>query len=215
MGGPAATTTGPCGRTPASRAAGHPSPRRLPCREIRCRAARERAGPPSRTVSRNARAAAYLLPGAGRHPARSGGPRFDHLQIGNQSVTNKRVDPFTALADPVRRDLLRALASGPARVVDLAARHPISRPAVSKHLRLLAEAGLVTAEDRGRERHYALARSGLAPVRALLDELAGRRAPIPESAFDALDLEVRRTVHDRRTGTGAPTGTGRPQEESA
>ncbi|MFJ7526741.1 ArsR/SmtB family transcription factor [Streptomyces griseus] len=91
------------------------------------------------------------------------------------------VDPFDALADPVRRDLLRALASGPARVVDLAARHPISRPAVSKHLRVLTEAGLVTVEDRGRERHYALARAGLAPVRALLDELAARRPPIPRA----------------------------------
>ncbi|MFE6699015.1 ArsR/SmtB family transcription factor [Streptomyces sp. NPDC057718] len=125
------------------------------------------------------------------------------------------MDPFIALADPVRRDLLRALVSGPARVVDLAARHPISRPAVSRHLRLLTAAGLVTVEDRGRERHYALARPGLSPVRALLDELGGRRPPIPESAFDALDLEVRRTVHDRRTGTDAAPGTGRPQEESA
>ncbi|MGW7230286.1 ArsR/SmtB family transcription factor [Streptomyces cyaneofuscatus] len=131
------------------------------------------------------------------------------------------MDPFIALADPVRRELLRALAVGPARVVDLAARHPISRPAVSKHLRLLTEAGLVTVEDRGRERHYALARPGLAPVRALLDELAGYSPPIPESAFDALDLEVRRTVHDRRVGTDAvpdpeaAPGTGRPQEESA
>ncbi|GAA3017982.1 ArsR/SmtB family transcription factor [Streptomyces fulvorobeus] len=125
------------------------------------------------------------------------------------------MDPFIALADPVRRDLLRALASGSARVVDLAAQHPISRPAVSKHLRLLTEAGLVTVEDHGRERHYALARAGLAPVRVLLDELAGRRPPIPASAFDALDLEVRRTVHDRRAGTDADPGTGRPQEESA
>lgn len=125
------------------------------------------------------------------------------------------VDPFDALADSVRRDLLRALASGPARVVDLAARHPISRPAVSKHLRVLAEAGLVTVEDRGRERHYALARAGLAPVRALLDELAALRPPIPESAFDALDLEVRRTAHDRRVGADAAPDAGRPQEESA
>ncbi|XCM28426.1 metalloregulator ArsR/SmtB family transcription factor [Streptomyces parvus] len=125
------------------------------------------------------------------------------------------MDSFVALADPVRRDLLRALVPGPARVVDLAARYPISRPAVSKHLRVLTEAGLVTAEDRGRERHYALARPGLAPVRDLLDELAGRRPPIPESAFDALDLEVRRTVHDRRAGTDADPGTGRSEEESA
>lgn len=107
------------------------------------------------------------------------------------------MDPFAALADPVRRELLRALAGGPARVVDLAAAHPISRPAVSKHLRLLVEAGLASVEDHGRERHYALERTGLDPVQGLLDEL---RPPPPyaASALDGLDLEVRRTVRDRR-----------------
>ena len=107
------------------------------------------------------------------------------------------MDPFAALADPVRRDLLRALAAGPARVVDLAARHPISRPAVSEHLRLLTEAGLATVEDRGRERHYALAPAGLAPVQDLLDDLRPRPR-FDESVLDGLDLEVRRTVRDHR-----------------
>lgn len=114
------------------------------------------------------------------------------------------MDPFAALADPVRRELLRTLAAGPARVVDLAARHPISRPAVSKHLRLLTEAGLATVEDHGRERHYALAPAGLAPVQGLLRELTeptGLAARFPESALDGLDLEVRRTVRDRRTAS--------------
>lgn len=115
------------------------------------------------------------------------------------------MDAFAALADPVRRELLRALAVGPARVADLAAAHPISRPAVSKHLRLLTEAGLATVEDRGRERHYALDRTGLAPVRGLLDDLAGRRTPIPESALDGLDLEVRRAGRDRRTAPTDPS----------
>src|SRR3712207_3137380 len=106
------------------------------------------------------------------------------------------MDAFAALADPVRRGLLRALALGPARVVDLAAAYPVSRPAISKHLRLLTEAGLTSVEDRGRERHYALDRSGLAPVATLLDELRVR-PPFPEAAFDGLDLEVRRTVRER------------------
>jgi DNA-binding transcriptional ArsR family regulator len=106
------------------------------------------------------------------------------------------MDAFAALADAVRRDLVLRLASGPARVVDLAADHPISRPAVSKHLRLLTEAGLATAEDRGRERHYRLDLDGFAPVRALLAELT-HNAPFAESDLDGLDLEVRRTVRDR------------------
>jgi DNA-binding transcriptional ArsR family regulator len=112
------------------------------------------------------------------------------------------VDPFAALADPVRRALLRALAAGPARVVDLAAAHPISRPAISKHLRLLTEAGLASVEDRGRERHYALDRSGLAPVSELLADLQAEVHPAPPfdaSAFDGLGLEVRRTVRERAT----------------
>ena len=59
------------------------------------------------------------------------------------------MDVFAAIADPVRRDLLRTLSAGSARVVDLAAGRPISRPAVSKHLRVLSDAGLVVADDVG------------------------------------------------------------------
>jgi DNA-binding transcriptional ArsR family regulator len=108
------------------------------------------------------------------------------------------MDVFAALADPVRRDLLRRLASGPARVVDLAAEHPISRPAVSKHLRLLTEAGLASADERGRERHYRAEAAGLEPVRALLAELAAPTPPIAERMLDGLELEVRRTGKERR-----------------
>jgi DNA-binding transcriptional ArsR family regulator len=120
------------------------------------------------------------------------------------------VDPFAALADPVRRGLLRARAAGPARVVDLAAAHPISRPAISKHLRVLTEAGLAAAEDRGRERHYSLDRSGLAPVSRLLDELRPA-PPFADTALDGLDLEVRRTVRER----GAARQPDSQQEDTA
>ncbi|MBJ7358559.1 metalloregulator ArsR/SmtB family transcription factor [Nocardioides sp.] len=107
------------------------------------------------------------------------------------------MDIFGALADPVRRSLLADLASEPRRVVDLAEGLPISRPAVSKHLRLLLEAGAVTVADRGRERVYALDRSAFAPVTAYVAGLAAR--PIPDSALDALETEVRRTSRERRT----------------
>lgn len=107
------------------------------------------------------------------------------------------MDVFSALADPVRRDLLRRLASGPARVADLAAGHPdISRPAVSKHLRLLRDAGLVDVDPAGRERPHRLVPAALGPVRALVDELAA--PPFAEHQLDALDLEVRRTTRERR-----------------
>jgi len=111
------------------------------------------------------------------------------------------MDPFGALADPVRRSLLIELADGPRRVVDLAAHRPISRPAVSRHLRLLAEAGLVEAAERGRERHYGLRVEGLLPVQAFLAGLVP--GPLASQTFaqalDALDTEVRRTVRERRT----------------
>jgi DNA-binding transcriptional ArsR family regulator len=119
------------------------------------------------------------------------------------------VDPFVALADPVRRGLLRALAAGPARVVDLAAAHPISRPAISKHLRLLTDAGLASVERRGRERHYSLERSGLAPVSRLLEDLHPA-PPFADAVLDGLDLEVRRTVRER-SATRQPD----PQEDTA
>jgi DNA-binding transcriptional ArsR family regulator len=128
------------------------------------------------------------------------------------------VDVFGALADPVRRSLLGELAAGPSRVADLAADRPISRPAVSKHLRLLSEAGLVTAADHGRERHYVLRPDGLIPVRAFLSELlASERRPVPElaAALDALDTEVRRTARQRRTRHSETSIAEHTHEETA
>lgn len=117
------------------------------------------------------------------------------------------MDAFAALADPTRRALLTRMAAGPARVVDLASEHQASRPAISKHLRLLADAGLVDVEDRGRERHYRLDRSGLRPVHDLLGALVGSRA-FSEHDLDGLEPEVRRVGRDRRAEP-------RRQEETA
>ncbi|PYE11769.1 ArsR family transcriptional regulator [Williamsia limnetica] len=124
---------------------------------------------------------------------------------------------FEAIADPVRRRILLALVDGPTRVVDLCSNlsdtQPISRPAVSRHLRVLAEAGLVVAEDKGRERHYRLEAHPIDEVRRFISDLApdadttGRRPPIPESALDALDTEVRRTVRQRRRPSASHTST--------
>lgn len=71
---------------------------------------------------------------------------------------------------------------------DLAADHPISRPAVSKHLRLLVEAGLVTAEVHGRERHYALTGEGFAPVADLLAELLEPASHWPLGAYSVIRM---------------------------
>jgi DNA-binding transcriptional ArsR family regulator len=71
----------------------------------------------------------------------------------------------------------------------------ISRPAISRHLRHLREAGLVEARSNGREREYRLMTGQLAPVRAWLDRFYAR---VPESALDALETEVYRTRRDVR-----------------
>jgi hypothetical protein len=66
---------------------------------------------------------------------------------------------------------------------------------------VLSEAGLTAAEDRGRERHYSLRIEALTPVADFVTRLSGGpAAPFTASALDALDLEVRRTVRERRTG---------------
>jgi DNA-binding transcriptional ArsR family regulator len=65
-------------------------------------------------------------------------------------------DVFTALANPVRRQLLEALRSGPQAAGDLASRFALSRPAISEHLAVLRDARLVREEPRGRHRYYHL-----------------------------------------------------------
>lgn len=64
---------------------------------------------------------------------------------------------FAALGDPARRSIVLSLASGSATVRDIAAPFDMSRPAISKHLRVLKQAGIVTSEASGRENWYSLA----------------------------------------------------------
>jgi len=77
---------------------------------------------------------------------------------------------FAALADPTRRAVLERVAEGPQTVGALAAQLPVSRPAVSQHLRVLKDAGLVTDEARGTSRIYRIDPHGLGPMRRWLDE---------------------------------------------
>ena len=71
---------------------------------------------------------------------------------------------MAALADPTRRAVFEKLESGPRSVGDIAAELPVSRPAVSQHLRVLKEAGLVIDEPYGTRRIYRLEPSGLAEL---------------------------------------------------
>ena len=87
-------------------------------------------------------------------------------------------DPFDALGDPNRRTILELLGRSEHSVADLAAEMPISRPAVSRHLRLLKEAGLVVEEARGTRRIYRLHDEGVAAVRAYLERVWGEAFPL-------------------------------------
>ena len=102
-----------------------------------------------------------------------------------------------AIADPVRREILLMLRDEPLSAGQIADRFVISRPAVSRHLRVLREAGLVRDTADGRRRVYTL-------VAAPLDELAGwlgrlMRPPGWQHRLDALETEVYRTRRERRT----------------
>jgi DNA-binding transcriptional ArsR family regulator len=74
-----------------------------------------------------------------------------------------------ALGDPTRLAILERLTDGPSAVVDLARELPVSRPAVSQHLRVLKEAGLVIDQAVGNRRIYRVDPDGLAGVRDQLD----------------------------------------------
>ena len=85
-------------------------------------------------------------------------------------------NPFDAIGDPTRRAILELLGSGDRSVREVAEALPVSRPAVSKHLRLLKAAGLVDEERRGTRSIYHLREEGLDAVREYLERLWGDAA---------------------------------------
>ena len=76
---------------------------------------------------------------------------------------------LTALSDPTRRRVFEALRKGPRTVGELAADQPVSRPAVSQHLKVLVEAGLAVATAQGNRRLYAIRPEALTELRQWLD----------------------------------------------
>lgn len=94
---------------------------------------------------------------------------------------------FGALADPTRRALLARLAEGDATVTDLAAPLPMSLPAVSRHLRVLDQAGLVRRARDGRSTRCALQPSGLAEAAAWLNRYRRMWSGSPERLAEYLD----------------------------
>ena len=98
---------------------------------------------------------------------------------------------LAALADPTRRAVFETLLDGPVSVGEIAAGLPVSRPAVSQHLKVLKDAGLVRDEADGARRLYQIDASGLGELRAWLDRFWGE-------ALNAFKAEVERSPQPRR-----------------
>lgn len=105
--------------------------------------------------------------------------------------TNQVTSAFAALADPTRREIFERLARNPSAVGDLAQGLPVSRPAVSQHLKVLQDAGLITHEREGTRRIYAVDPAALESVRQYFD----RFWTISLSRFKAAAEKRSRTRH--------------------
>jgi DNA-binding transcriptional ArsR family regulator len=103
-------------------------------------------------------------------------------------------DPFQALGDPTRREILALLGSRARSVQELADALPVSRPAVSRHLRVLKSAGLVTEEPIGARRIYRLHAQGLDAVQRYLTGVWGEAA----ARFRLLAENTREHTEDGR-----------------
>ena len=108
------------------------------------------------------------------------------------------MEALAALADPTRREIVALLAGGEVAAGELARRFPVSRPAVSRHLRVLREAGLVSARVEGRRHLYALDPAPLREIDAWLEPYRDLWA----QRLDALDTEIAR---GRRAATPEET----------
>jgi DNA-binding transcriptional ArsR family regulator len=113
-----------------------------------------------------------------------------------------------ALADPIRRDILRMVRDRGLTAGAIAGAFSVSRPAVSRHLRVLREAGLVRDQLQGRERVYQIELTALAELEAFLQELRASVASEWERRFMALETEVHRVRRQRKR---APVTTSHEQ----
>jgi DNA-binding transcriptional ArsR family regulator len=98
---------------------------------------------------------------------------------------------LTALADPTRRAVFERLRAGPVSVTDIAADLPVSRPAVSQHLKVLKDAGLVRDEADGTRRLYEVDARGIEELRDWLESFW-------DDALEAFKAEVERTPRAKR-----------------
>jgi DNA-binding transcriptional ArsR family regulator len=99
-------------------------------------------------------------------------------------VSTYQRDAWTALGDPTRRAIFERLVDGPCAVVELASGLTVSRPAVSQHLKVLKEAGLVADRPAGTRRIYRVDPDGLAALRADLERFWDKTLGAYKTALD-------------------------------
>jgi DNA-binding transcriptional ArsR family regulator len=105
-------------------------------------------------------------------------------------VATYQADGLTALGDPTRRAIFERLAERPRAVGELASELPVSRPAVSQHLKLLKEANLVVDRHEGTRRIYQLDPKGIALLRTYLDRFWSRALAAYKEAVEQATEEV-------------------------
>jgi DNA-binding transcriptional ArsR family regulator len=105
-------------------------------------------------------------------------------------VTAYRGNGLTALGDPTRRAIFERLADSPRAVGELALELPVSRPAVSQHLKVLKDAGLVIDRRVGNRRIYQLDPDGVGALRAYLDQFWNRSLTAFKAAVEQQHQEV-------------------------
>jgi DNA-binding transcriptional ArsR family regulator len=101
------------------------------------------------------------------------------------------VDAWTALGDPTRRAIFQKVADRPGAVVELARELPVSRPAVSQHLKVLKDARLVADERAGNRRIYRVDPSGVGALRADLEEFWSKTLAAYKEAVERSSEEDR------------------------
>jgi DNA-binding transcriptional ArsR family regulator len=115
----------------------------------------------------------------GSRPASKGPPRIVAQAARRPRADSTSLDDhgaFEALGDSHRRHILRLLGAGEKSVQEIASELPISRPAVSRHLKLLGEAGLVSSDRRGTRQIYQLRDEGMRAVQLYLERVWGEAA---------------------------------------
>ena len=101
-----------------------------------------------------------------------------------------QAEAFTALGDPTRRAIFELVGSGPRAVGEIARELPVSRPAVSQHLKVLKGAGLVTDRPAGTRRIYAVDPDGVEAMRAYLDQFWSATLAAFKEAVEQTNEEV-------------------------